>query len=147
MTDRHIEGGAPAGTDPRLRLSWEVNVGAMVQALAVLAGLITWLVTGQNKTAETQRNLDQMQQSVTAQITELRTALTGSLADVRRQIESLPDQRAQLEEMTRRLAEAAQARAALDARLGVVERTAIELRSDLNNIMRASSVPLPGSRR
>ena len=142
----------PAEDRPRgVRLSWDFNVGTLLTAAAMATALIVWLVTGQNKSMETQRNLDQLQQSMTAQIAELRAATTGGLADVRRQIESLPDERAQLTDLQRRVGEMAQdgsaTRAALDTRLSAVERSAIELRADLNNIMRASSVPLPDRRR
>ena len=134
-----------------VRLSWNFNVGTLLTAAAMATALIVWLVTGQNKSMETQRNLDQLRQSMTAQIAELHAATTGGLADVRRQIESLPDERAQLADLQRRVGEMAQdgsaARAALDTRLSAVERSAIELRADLNNIMRASSVPLPDRRR
>jgi hypothetical protein len=134
-----------------MRLSWDFNVGTLLTAAAMATGLTVWLVTGQNRSAETQRNLDQLQQTMTAQIAELRAATTGGLSDVRRQIESLPDERAQLADLQRRVGEMSQdgsaMRAALDARLSTVERATIELRADLNNIMRASSVPLPDRRR
>ena len=144
MNNEHVQ---PRGA----HLSWDFNIGTVLTAAAMATALIVWLVTGQNKSVETQRNLDLLQQSMTAQIAELRAATTGGLADVRRQIESLPDERAQLADLQRRVGEMAQngsaGRAALDTRLSAVERTTIELRADLNNIMRASSVPLPEQRR
>lgn len=148
MDEKHrTEAGVPGGRAAGMRVSWELNVGTVLQAGVLLVGLVIYLVTGQDKTQETQRNLNSLQQDVTTQIAELRAAVTGSLAEVRHQIDSLPDQRAQLVEANRRLSEEAQARAVLEARLGVVERATIELRSDLNNIMQASRVPLPGGRR
>jgi hypothetical protein len=134
-----------------VRVSWDINVGTVLTGIGMAAALATWLITGQNRSSETQRNLDTFQQTMTAQIAELRAATTGGLADVRRQIDSLPDQRAQLADLQRRVNEMSSdnssARAALDARLGVVERSAIELRADLNNVLRASAVPIPGQRK
>lgn len=140
-----------SGTEGRgVRLSWEINVGTMLTAIAMAGAFALWLITGQNRSAETQRNLDTLQSTMTSQISELRAATTGGLADVRRQIDSLPDQRAQLADLQRRVNEmtqdASSTRAGTDARLGVVERSTIELRADLNNVLRASNMPLPTRR-
>lgn len=133
-----------------MRLSWDINISTLLTIIAMAGAFALWLITGQNRSAETQRNLEQVQQSVTAQIAELRAATTGGLADVRHQIDSLPDQRAQLADLQRRVAEmtqdASSTRAGTDARLGVVERATIELRADLNNVLRASNTPLPTRR-
>jgi hypothetical protein len=131
-----------------LNVRWDV--GSLFTAAAMICGVIVWLVTGQNRSVETQHNLEALQATVTAQIAELRAATTGGLADVRKQIDSLPDQRAQLADLQRRVGEMSQdnatVRAALDARLSVVERNTIELRADLNGVLRASNTPLPTRR-
>ena len=134
-----------------IRLSWGLNSATVLGGGALAVTLIVWLVTSQNKSAEAQRNLEQLHQAMTAQIAELGAATTSGLADVRRQIESLPGEKAQLADLQRRVGQMAQeasaARAVLDARLGVAERATIELRADLNNLVRASSMPPPQVRR
>jgi hypothetical protein len=66
---------------------------------------------------------------------------------MRQQLNSLPDTRARLDQMERRFADSDARHAGLDARVTALEHQAIELRSDLNAVTRASNVPLPGGRR
>jgi hypothetical protein len=80
------------------------------------------------------------QTSITSQISDLRGVVSSGLKDVRQQIANLPDQKARLEQVERRLDQSDARQITMEARLGIVERAAIELRSDLNNVTRASSV-------
>jgi hypothetical protein len=145
-----IDGRGGAHARERPRTSREIKAWVVAQLLVVLTLSVAWLATGQTKLLETQRNVDQVRQSLTLQIVELRAATTGGLADVRQQIESLPNDRAQLADLQRRVGEMAQesasTRAGLDARLGTVERATMQLRADLNGLM-GNSFALPPDRR
>jgi hypothetical protein len=66
---------------------------------------------------------------------------------VRAQIGSLPDQRTRLDQAERHLTELDTRHGGSEARIIAVEHQLMDLRSDLNAMTRASSVPLPGGRR
>jgi hypothetical protein len=133
----------PTSPDPnRLRVNWEINVSNILFGLSVIGGLGVWGLSTSGKVDRVQGDVASFQTSVTGQITDLRGVVTEGLKDVRQQIANLPDQKARLEQTERRLDQSDARQTALEARLGIVERAAIELRSDFNNVTRASSVPL-----
>jgi len=143
FVERRKTDESKAGKDRQgLKFTSDINLGAVMQAGVVLCGLIAWAVTSANRSEQAGRDLTTMQQSVSAQITDLRGAVTTGLQDVRQQISTLPDQRAKLENDERRLAEAEGRLNNADQRMGVLERATIEMRSDLNQLMRAANMPL-----
>jgi cell division protein FtsB len=134
---------------PRLR-PWEFSLVAVLQGVQVaslLVALIYWFVTNANRGEDNQRRLSELQSNVSGQITDLRQAVAVGLSDVRQQLNALPDQRARLDQAERRLADVDARYGNLDTRISVIERQVVELHSDMNAITRASSVPLPGTRR
>ncbi len=137
-------------TAPRMRVVWEFSLATVmqgVQVAALLVALIYWFVVNANRGEENQRRLAELQSNVSAQITEVRQAVAVGLSDVRQQLSALPDQRARLDQVERRIADVDARYSNLDARLDTIDRQTVELRSDMNAISRASSVPLPGARR
>jgi len=135
---------------PRVRLVWELNLSTIIQAVQVASlviAVVYWFVMNASRGVDNQRRLAELQDNVSSQITEVRQAVAVGLSDVRQQLGALPDQRARLDQVERRIADVDARYATLDARLQALDRAAVELRSDLNAITRASSVPLPGGRR
>jgi hypothetical protein len=104
-------------------------------------------VLNANRGEENQRRLAELQSNVSGQIGELRQAVAVGLGDVRQQLGALPDQRARLDQAERRIADVDARYGNLETRISTIERQTVELRSDMNAITRASSVPLPGARR
>lgn len=137
----------------RIAFTPDVSAGAVLQVSVVLVGLITWAVTNAGKADRTQESFVAFRDTVTEQLRGTRVEVSGLVAQVsgsvqelRREIQSLPDYRAKMDQAERRLDQTDTRIGLLESRLGSVERMAIELRSDLNNISRASAAPLPGAR-
>ena len=118
-----------------------------LQVAALLIALVYWFVLNANRGEDNQRRLAELQSNVSAQIAEVRQAVAVGLGDVRQQLNALPDQRARLDQAERRLADLDAHYGNLETRVSTMERQMAELRSDMNSITRASSVPLPGTRR
>jgi hypothetical protein len=136
-------------TGVRTRIVWEFNLMTLMQALqvaALLIALVYWFVLNANRGEDNQRRLAELQANVSAQIGEVRQAVAVGLGDVRQQLSALPDQRARLDQAERRMADLDARYGNLDPRLSLIERQIGDLRSDMNSITRASSVPLPGTR-
>jgi hypothetical protein len=134
----------------RLRVVWEFSLVALLQGIQVaslLIALVYWFVLNANRGQDNERRLAELQSSVSGQITELRQAVAVGLADVRQQLNALPDTRARIDQAEKRLADVDARYGNLDTRIGVVERQMVELHSDMSSITRASNVPLPGARR
>jgi hypothetical protein len=140
----------PGPQIPHVRMVWEFSLAVLMQAAQVAAlavALVYWFMSNANRGEDNQRRLAEFQTSVSAQITELRQAVAGGLGDVRAQIGSLPDQRTRLDQAERHLTELDTRHGGSEARIIAVEHQLMDLRSDLNAMTRASSVPLPGGRR
>jgi hypothetical protein len=138
--------------DPHTRVVWEFSVSAIlqgVQVAALLVALLYWFVVNANRGEQNQHQLNELQASMSAQIADLRQTVSAGLGDVRQQLNALPDQRARLDQAERRISDVDARYGNLDTRLAAAERLMVELRSDINAITRASSVPLPlpGARR
>lgn len=132
------------------RITWEFSLSAILQAvqvIALLSALVYWFVVNAQRGSDNERRLAELQSSVSQQIGEVRQTITIGLTDMRQQLNSLPDTRARLDQAERRLIDMDSRLAGFEARITGMERQAIELRSDMNAITRASNVPLAGGRR
>jgi septal ring factor EnvC (AmiA/AmiB activator) len=138
------------GSGRAVHVTWEFSLAAVlqwVQAIALLSALVYWFVVNAQRGTDNERRLAELQSNVSQQIGEVRQTITGGLNDMRQQLNSLPDTRARLDQAERRLIDTDSRLAGFEARITGMERQAIELRSDMNAITRASNVPLAGSRR
>jgi multidrug resistance efflux pump len=136
-------------TTSRPRAVWEFNLLTLLQAVQVaslLIALLYWFVVNANRGLDNQRRLDELQSSVSGQISDVRQAVAVGLGEVRQQLGALPDQRARLDQAERRIAEIDARYSNLEGRISTLERQLVEVRSDMNAITRASNVPLPGVR-
>src|SRR5207248_5078556 len=101
----------------RGRVVWEFSIITVmqgVQVAALLIALVYWFVVNASRGEDNQRRLAELQSNVSAQITELRQAMSVGIGDVRQQIGSLPDQRARLDQAERRFSDIDARQAALD---------------------------------
>jgi hypothetical protein len=122
-----------------LKFNSEINIGTVVTTGAVLCSLIAWIVTGNNRTEQDARDLASVQSVLTAQISDLRIVVTSGLMDVHQQIMTLPDQRAKLDQDERRIGEIEARVTSTDQHLGILERSTIETRADVNTILRTGT--------
>jgi chromosome segregation ATPase len=127
----------------RLRFDWVINFGALVNCAVIVAGAIAWIVTGANNAAQNGRDLAALKVEVAGQLKDLRADLGQNISDMRTELKNLPDQRAKEENLERWVTQLDAKLSALDQRLGTVERSVIELRSDLNAVTQASRAKLP----
>lgn len=138
---RQTDDGKQVSGRHGMRFSSEINLGALIQASIVLCGLIAWAVTSANRSEQAGRDLTTLQTSMSAQLVDLRGAVTAGLTELRQQISTLPDQRAKLESEERELNEVEARLNNADQRMGVLERTTIETRADINQLLRAANMP------
>jgi hypothetical protein len=137
-------------TSSRAGVLWDfrlITVLQGVQVAALLSALVYWFVSNASRGEENQRRLADLQSTVSAQITELRGAVSSGLREVRQDLNALADTRARLDQAERRVAEMDARQVNLDTRTTTVEHQMVEMHSDLVSINRASSVLLPGTRR
>ncbi len=125
-----------------MKFNSELNIGTLVTAGAVLCSLVAWIVTGNNRSEQSTHDLATVQSAVSNQIADLRTVITAGLMDVRQQIITLPDQRAKLEQVERRLTDVEAKLNNQDQHIGLLERSTIETRADVNTLLRAANGPL-----
>ena len=125
-----------------MKFNSELNIGTLVTAGAVLCSLVAWIVTGNNRSEQSAHDLATVQSAVSNQIADLRTVITAGLMDVRQQISTLPDQRAKLEQVERRLADLEAKGNNQDQQMAALERSTIESRADINTLLRAANGPL-----
>jgi hypothetical protein len=125
-----------------LKFNPQIDVGSLVTTSAVMCSLAAWLLTVYARDERSVHDLATVQNTVSAQITDLRTVISTGLVDVHQQISTLPDQRAKLEQVERRLTEIENKLNNGDQHLGLLERSTIEMRADVNILMRAANAPL-----
>jgi hypothetical protein len=136
--------------DPRWPVVWKSYMAALLWALqitALMVALVYWFVINANRDEANQRRLGDLQLDVTAQITELRQTVATGLADVRQQLDALPDIRSRIDLADRQVTTLDTRHAQLDARMTTLEHQLVELHAEIGAMTRASSVPLPGTRR
>ena len=107
-----------------------------------MCSLAAWLLTVYSRDEQSVRELASVQGAVSAQISDLRSVVASGLVDVHQQISTLPDQRAKLEQVERRLSDIESKLNNEDQHLGLLERSTIETRADVNTMMRATNAPL-----
>jgi chromosome segregation ATPase len=130
----------------RVRFDGTITAGNVIQVLLVLGSVVIWQAQKNNAAEQAAKDVIGIQTDLTAKMVELRAAIASGLGDVQKQIAILPDQRAALEQLTRRLADVETRYDSLTKHMGEVERAVIETRADLNTILRQANVPLPRGR-
>ena len=122
-----------------MRLDTSVNVGTLVQS-AALIGTLLWFVVGKANTAD-QSALDV--KALRAEVAVQRAEFAVQFTDLKVIIAPLPAERAAAAQVERRLIEYAAAIGADAARIGKLEQSVYELKTDVANVKAASAVALP----
>ena len=114
-----------------LRLDTSVNVGTIVQSASVIC-LALWFIVGKANTAD-QAGLD---------LKAFRAEVALQFADLKSQVASLPNERAAAQQVERRISEASAQLGRDGERIGKLEQSVYELKTDLAAIRSASAIPL-----
>lgn len=134
----------PASTDrerPPWRRMWsvlpvkfnpEVDLGSLLVALSLIGGVSYWAVTSSN----TANNAIQSVAALRGDVAALRVDTNEQFKGVRADIANLPDVRAQLVQMERRMDANDSRMDAQSKRLELLEREVIQTRSDVDNLIR-----------
>jgi hypothetical protein len=126
----------PAEGIRRVKFSPDLNLGHVLQVVAVVGGLTVWAISSADKADQAQKD-----------IASLRVEMNARFDAVQHSISTLPDVQAQMTQINRRLDQGEQRQASFDGRIGAVERLSIGVRSDVDNMIRASSIQLPEKKR
>lgn len=117
----------------------------ILAAATVLVVVSGYILTSNGKAEQTARDLTVFQARIDGTVAELRAEMRAGIASIRSDISLLPDQRARLTAVERRLSEGDARDIAQDQRLSIVEQRSIETRARLENVTAASSQSLPGA--
>jgi hypothetical protein len=123
-----------------------IDLGHVLTALTIVVGALVYVLGYANKTDEAIKTANDVKITVTAQISELKTAINDGNADIKHQIANLPDVTARLTGAERRLDANDSDRHRQDIDISRLQIQATQNRSDIDNLMRASQIPL-GPRR
>lgn len=128
-------------------IRWENKIGPrdILAAATVLVVVAGYILTSNDKAEQTARDLTVFQARIDGTVAELRAEMHAGIASIRSDISLLPDQRARLTAVERRLSEGDARDIAQDQRLSIVEQRSIETRARLENVTAASSQSLPGA--
>lgn len=146
-------GDERASSGRGVRFNPEINLGHILTALMMTGGLMGYWMLSQNRVdqavnanAMLQDRFSREISSLQGSMNDLRSTAQSGFTDIRAQIANLPDFQASLKQQERRISELESRLNAQDNRLGVIDRTAIETRADVNTLMRQANAPLPGKR-
>lgn len=114
-----------------LKIDPTINYGALLQIGAVIATVSGALAISGSDTKQVERQVSRLEASITS---------------LEKRLESLPDFSVRLVALERRQDQIDNRVAALDVRVGSLERLGFELRVMIDNIARSSQVPLPGDK-
>lgn len=125
-----------------LTFSKTVTLGQALQAGAILVAVIVWATTASSKADQAARDVSEFKTEMTGQMSDLRITLDRGLQNVQQQIAAIPTYGARIDQLEKNQASLGSSMGVLDTRLRAVEnQTAID-NSRLDNIERASNVPL-----
>ena len=129
-------------TSGGVRFNGEITLGTVLVIASMVCGAIVYIVNSNAHSDQTGHDLTTVQATVGAQITDLRTTLQSGLNDVKAEIKTLPDQRARLDQVERRMNDTDQWRNRADGSLNDLDHREVNVESAVNGLMRAANAPL-----
>lgn len=118
-----------------IRFRPELSLGGILQMVVVISSIGFAVMTYASRVDTTQNNVQQLRSDMTSQLANI----TDQLRNVRLDITNLPDVKAELVQIERRLDQTDSRNSAQSARLEQIQQTAIGTRSDVDNILRSSA--------
>lgn len=121
-----------------VRFTPEISAGAVLQALTVGGAVMAYVFGVAGKTDQSLEASRVLRADMTTQLADMRSQMSAGFTAVQAQIAGLPDQRAQLADLTRRADRADQRAAEIDGRLDALTTQAAQVRSDVDGLLSAS---------
>jgi uncharacterized coiled-coil protein SlyX len=108
-----------------------VGHGTMITAIAAVIGATVWITTYATNSQGTAHDLTQFEANTSSQLADIRTGFTAGLTSIQQQVAILPDQRARLDQVERRISGLEERNTHSDEKLEQIELALTELRADL----------------
>lgn len=125
-----------------LRFSADISLGQIMQVGAIIIAVVVWATTASGKADQAAQGVNEVKN----QIAGLQSQIDRGLQSLQQQISNIPGYGARIDQLEKGQAQQGSNINQLDNRLRSVEnQTAID-NSRLDNIERASSLPLRGER-
>jgi hypothetical protein len=128
---------APPVKRMSVRFNPEVGLGQIINALIMASGIAYAIVTYANRVDTTQRDLTSLHQEMVTRFDTVSEQFRG----VRLDIANLPDVRAELVQLGRRMDQADNRMGAQSNRLEQIQQMTIQNRADMDNIIRGRARP------
>jgi DNA repair ATPase RecN len=126
-------------TKSGVRLSYELNIASVVQALIVAAVSAFLFVTNSaNKVDATAQQLNSFRQEIVARLSEYQSDNKGKFDEIRGIVAGLPDQSAALRQMEARLTRLEAFKSERDKQIGDLTAMVVQLRADLSSLVNAN---------
>ena len=128
-------------------VKWEAGISPrdILYAGAFLVAVSGYIFNASGKADQTAKDLASLQTDMRTTISGVQREVREGISNIRSDIATLPDQRARLISVERRLSEGDARDVAQDARIGNIERQTIETAAQVNNLRAASAITLPGA--
>lgn len=123
-------------------MQWTVNLTTVIAILSALGSGAYFVAQAKTGLLEAQKDNVRLE----AQITGMRSDLKEGIAELRGQINGIPDMRAALANLQQQLVEQSQWRASIETRVANDHDMTLSNRSDLDAIARTSGVSLRSPR-
>lgn len=128
---------APPTKRMSVRFNPEVGLGQIINALIMASGIAYAIITYANRVDTTQRDLTSLHQEMVTRFDTVSEQFRG----VRLDIANLPDVRAELIQLGRRMDQADNRMGAQSNRLEQIQQMTIQNRADMDNMIRGRGRP------
>ena len=115
------------GRDKGINLDWKTLLTIGIAACAVIIYVVTSVITGNQAVRD---------------IAQLRIDTNNGLTEIKKAIETLPDQRASITSLQQKAVDDARWRSVMEDRINTLSTSQATLSADVESIKRASNVPL-----
>lgn len=115
------------GKDRGLNLDWKTLLIIGIAACGIIVYVVTSVITGNQAVRD---------------IAQLRIDTNNGLTEIKKAIETLPDQRASITSLQQKAVDDARWRSVMEDRIGTLTTSQATLSADVESIKRASNVPL-----
>lgn len=142
MHDKEQEEEEQDGAPKGLRIKWDVNITTVLVLIGAVGSAMFFVATTRTAADTANTNNIRLEQEIRL----LQASVNSGLERVTTQLATLPDQRARLDEEERHMTDVDRWRAVVETRLNDVRDRQAEVRSDVDNLIRASAMSLTPTR-
>lgn len=127
---------------PPIAFHWDISLGQVLYAIVILVGVIVWALTQSSKADTAYSGMQDLKNTVTQQISDLRRQLDTDVATIGTQIGALPDYAARLNVTEKHAANVDATISQINASVRDIEEKEIQMRTELDDLERASGMRL-----